>query len=148
VNLRDGDELIDGAVETRATISQDWSDLLDLLADAEEEALSARTSLIRAEATAVRSAARAEALDNEIAGMTESLVELDRKLDDALHQIKSAQTQLTQSEDRVAALNSELAAARHTEQELLDELQRIRNSRTWRAIRSLRRVIPVGSRPA
>jgi predicted nucleic acid-binding Zn-ribbon protein len=122
VNLRDGDELIDGAVETRATISQDWSDLLDLLADAEEEALSARTSLIRAEATAVRSAARAEALDNEIAGMTESLVELDR--------------------------NSELAAARHTEQELLDELQRIRNSRTWRAIRSLRRVIPVGSRPA
>ncbi len=123
----------------KLTSSAAVAELLELLADAREEAGAASSSLVEAVAEAERSNARANTLNDELGQMSDALVELDRLLDTAIVQLDSARQCLVLQGDQVAGLTAELTRVRGSEASLREELETMHRSKAWKAVRSLQR---------
>jgi chromosome segregation ATPase len=121
--------------------SSDESDLLELLADAREDAERFRSRLRSAESAAEDAASAAEALRSEIDGMTSSLVELDRQLDAANARLREALLEI----DRLEALQllpkgteAEADHDRAIQMALRAQLEEMRRSTSWKVTAPMR----------
>jgi chromosome segregation ATPase len=124
-----------GTVTNETTVP----DLLDLLASAEERAQLLAERCERAEADGARTSAEASFLRRELEGMTASLLELQGQLDAAKSDLARAEAQAA---SRHQEMMGEVDRARESERRLLEELDRIRQSRSWRITAPLRGKLP------
>jgi chromosome segregation ATPase len=136
------------STDTSPVRTDDLSELLRLLAFTREQAETARHDLGSAEARADREAANAGSLRTEIAGMTETVTQLEARIvateeerRRAEARVHALEAELESASDRIQQAQQATLATRAERDDLRAELDDVLRSTSWRVTAPMRSVV-------